>query len=155
SGATKLFLEMAGCAPVAHPSARRPDGAERSNNKGFDWHKCVEAFGDEHVEQLSTSRGISHEICSWLHQNGLVGLFEGKIAFPVHDGSGKVVGAHYKTTAGSWQYYPKRVKAQPLVVGELAPGSLVHVFESQWDSFAFMDSSGGGGGILITRGRAT
>jgi hypothetical protein len=150
--ATKLFLEMAGCASVAHPLAVPRDNSERTHNKGFDWQACVEAFGDEHVEQLCSSRGISREICSWLHQNRLVGSFKGKIAFPVHDGTGKVVGAHYKTTAGSWQYYPKGVKAQPLVVGELEPGSLVYVFESQWDGFAFMDSSGERSGILITRG---
>ena len=58
------------------------------------------------------------------------------------DGAGKVVAAHYKSTVGSWQYYPKGLEVQPVVIGELESGPPVHVFESQEDSFAFMDSSG-------------
>jgi hypothetical protein len=38
------------------------------------------------------------------------------------------------------------------VIGELIPGELVHVFESQWDAFAFMDVSGERSGVTITRG---
>jgi len=38
------------------------------------------------------------------------------------------------------------------VIGELAPGGPVHVFESQWDGFAFMDKSGERSGVFITRG---
>ena len=41
---------------------------------------------------------------------------------------------------------------RPLVIGELAAGDPVHVFESQWDAFAFMDNSGERGGIVISRG---
>src|SRR5215472_13526430 len=35
---------------------------------------------------------------------------------------------------------------------ELVPGDAVHVFESQWDAFAFMDLSGERSGLIITRG---
>lgn len=150
--AIELFCEMAGCAPVAYPFTRRRASLHRSNNKGFDWQACVKAFKDEHVEQLSSSRGLSGEICSWVKQKGLIGVCNGEIAFPVHDGTGQVVAAHYRTTDERWQYHPEGIKAQPLVVGELEPGSPVHVFESQWDSFAFMDSSGERSGIIITRG---
>jgi hypothetical protein len=38
------------------------------------------------------------------------------------------------------------------VIGELVPGDPVHVFESQWDAFAFADKSGERSGIVITRG---
>ena len=41
---------------------------------------------------------------------------------------------------------------RPLVIGELLPGDTVHVFEAQWDAFAFMDESGERSGIVITRG---
>lgn len=58
--------------------------------------------------------------------------------------SGKVVGLNCKP-AGS-------VKPQPLVIGELEPGSPIHIFDSHWDSFAFMDVSGEQSSILITRG---
>jgi hypothetical protein len=40
----------------------------------------------------------------------------------------------------------------PLIIGELLRGDSIHVFESQWDSFAFMDVSGERSGIIITRG---
>ena len=41
---------------------------------------------------------------------------------------------------------------RPLVIGELVAGDPVHVFESQWDAFAFMDKSGERSGIIISRG---
>jgi hypothetical protein len=40
----------------------------------------------------------------------------------------------------------------PLIVGELTAGDPIHIFESQWDAFAFMDVSGEHSGIIITRG---
>ena len=41
---------------------------------------------------------------------------------------------------------------RPLIVGKLIPGGPIHVFESPWDAFAFMDVSGERSGIVITRG---
>jgi hypothetical protein len=38
------------------------------------------------------------------------------------------------------------------VIGELASDDTVHIFESYWDAYAFMDKSGERHGILITRG---
>ena len=48
----------------------------------LDWHECVEAFTDKHLERLAKWRGYSIEICHWLKENGLVGLFNDCIAFP-------------------------------------------------------------------------
>jgi hypothetical protein len=119
----------------------------------FDWSACVEEFSQKHLERLATWRGYSPEFCSWLHENKLVGLYKGCIAFPVHDCSRAVIGAHYRhwDDDGSWRY-PHGIKTAPLIIGELVAGQPVHIFESQWDGFAFMDESGERGGIIITRG---
>jgi hypothetical protein len=120
--------------------------------KFFAWQACVEAFTDKHLERLADWRGLSGELCSWLKQNGLVGLYDGSVAFPVHDRAGNVIAAHYRLKDGSWRYHPRGAKTRPLVIGELVPGDTVHIFESQWDAFAFMDASGERHGIMITRG---
>ena len=149
SDATKLFLEMAGvngCAP--DPTKQN----ETSSNSAFNWHACVEAVNEKHLERLAKWRGYSVEFCSWLKENGLVGLFNDCIAFPVHDPAGNVVAAHYRLRDGSWRYYPQGAKVRPLVIGELVAGEPVHVFESQWDGFDYMDKSGERDGIVITRG---
>ena len=78
--AIKLLKEMAGVgAPPSKP---------RSSASAPDWRACVEAFDDKHLERLADWRGFSGEFCSWLKQNGLVGLYEKCIAFPVHDARG-------------------------------------------------------------------
>src|SRR5207249_10259226 len=92
------------------------------------------------------------EFCAWLKENGLIGLYDGCIAFPVHDRTCNIVAAHYRQKDGSWRYYPQGAKVRPLVVGELLAGEPVHIFESQWDAFAFMNVSGERSGIIITRG---
>jgi putative DNA primase/helicase len=121
----------------------------------FDWSKCVAAFADRHIEYLAEWRGYSVEFCCWLKQNGLVGLYDGCIAFPVHDRAGNVVAAHYRLKDSSWRYYPSGAKVRPLVViGELVADDPVHVFESQWDAFAFMDVSGERSGVIVTRSAA-
>jgi hypothetical protein len=141
--ALKLFREMAGVAP---PRSKAPPVSPP------DWASCVEAFGDADLERLAEWRGYSGEFVSWLRQRQLVGLYEKHIAFPVHDEAGNVVGVHYWLGAGSWRYCPKGTKVTPLVIGELMPGDPVHLFESQWDGFAFLDASGERGGVVVTRG---
>src|SRR5436305_65567 len=66
--------------------------------------------------------------------------------------SGEVVGGGRNPAANSSQYSPNDVKPQPLVIGELEPGSPIHVFDSHLDTFAFMEISGENSGILMTRG---
>ena len=151
SDATKLYLEMA---DVAHAHATQPPGrkSSRGNSEPFDWQRCVDAFTEKHIERLAEWRGLSDIFCSWLHKRGLVGLWQGCIAFPVHDGAGIVVAAHCRQKDGSWRYYPQGAKVCPLVIGELVAGEPVHVLESQWDGFAFMEVSGERSGIVVTRG---
>jgi hypothetical protein len=135
----------------------------------FDWRACVEAFTQKHLEPLADWRGYSVEFCQWLKENSLVGLYDCYIAFPVHDDAGKVVAAHHRLKDGKWNYKPLvnqevpgviyrredgtlAVKSRPLVIGELHPGDTVHIFESQWDAFAFAYVSGIRDGIIIARG---
>jgi CHC2 zinc finger len=145
--ATKLFLEMAGV-NGAVPLVKKP----RSTST-LDWRACVESFTQEHIERLAKWRGYSIEFCHWLKENGLVGLYDGRISFPVHDRADNVVVAtHYRLKDGSWRYFPQGTEVRPLVIGELVAGNPIHVFESQWDAFAFMDRTGTRNGIIITRG---
>ena len=128
-----------------------PSEREDASEPPFDWQKCVNAFTKEHSEQLKKWRGYSIEFCHWL-ENGFVGLYDGCVAFPVHDHAGDVVAVHYRLKDGSWRYYPQGTKVSPLVIGELIAGDPVHVFESPWDCLAFMDISGERSGVIITRG---
>ena len=148
SEATKLFIEMAGSRNGSTPVARKAKPAV------FNWERRVAALTDTHLEKLARERAYSREFCAWLKENGLVGIFDGCIAFPVHDVQGIVVAAHVRAKDGSWYYAPRGAKVRPLVIGELTPGDTVHVFESQWDAFGFMDVSGERSGIIITRGAA-
>ena len=143
--AIKLFLEMAGVNGAAPLSKQRATPT-------LDWYACVQAFAQEHVERLAKWRGYSIEFCHWLKENGFVGLYDGCIGFPVHDLADNVVAVHYRLKDGSWRYFPQGVKVRPLVIGELVARDPVHIFESQWDAFAFMDVSGERNGIIITRG---
>jgi len=153
--AIKLFLEMAGVAQM-----RRPSPAQKSNNENptpINWRACVEAFAEKHLEALAKWRGLSESFCSWLHQCGLVGLYNGCIAFPIQ-ADGEVVAAHYRLKDGSWRVFPHETRMRPFVIGEIAKATIVHTFESQWDAFAVADKLGLHGkeavALIITRGAA-
>ena len=142
TAATRRYLEMAGS-----------NGGTPASTSTFLWQKYVAAFTDQHAERLAQCRGYELEFCQWLKKNGLVGLVRGCFAFPVHDHRDNVVAAHVeKKSGGNWFYEPTGAKTRPLIIGELLPGEPVHVFESQWDAFAFMDASGQRSGVIITRG---
>lgn len=146
--AIKLFLEMAGVAQTRKELSVRNAIAE---TPPIDWQRCVDAFSAKDLKWLSDWRGLSGAFCSWLHRHGLIGLYDGCIAFPVHY-CGQVVAAHYRLKDGSWRYYPQGAKVRPLVIGELIAGEAVHDFESYWDAFDYMDKSGERNGVIMTRG---
>lgn len=104
----------------------------------FDWSTCVAAFTIEHQARLAKWRSYSPAFCAWLHRQGFVGLHEGCVALPVHDGRGEVVGAHYRLKSGDWRY-TVGTKTAGLVIGDLGTALQVHVFESQWDAFEMCD----------------
>ena len=128
------------------------NGNGSSPTTPFNWQGCVDAFDAKHLERLSEWRAYSRTFCEWLRSEKLVGLYNGCIAFPVHDSDGNVIGTHYRIKDdGSWRYTPG-ANAAPLVIGELGAGDPIHAWESQWDGFAFMDKSGERSDIIITRG---
>jgi hypothetical protein len=134
---------------------RREFFPEKLRRKGttpaFVWRACVEAFSNQHIKKIARWRGLSPEFVRFLRDSDLIGIFNGLVAFPVHE-NGAVVAAHVRSKDGAWYYTPKGTKTRPLVIGELLPGDSIHVFESQWDGFAFMDVSGERSRIIITRG---
>ncbi len=148
--ATKLFLELAGGNGAAL-SAPNQASAARSTSP-LDWRACVLAFTENQIEQLANGRGYSIEFCSWPKENGLVGFYDGCIAFPVRDHVDKVVAVHYRLKDGSWRYYPQGAKVRPLIIGQLLPNEPVHIFESYFDAFSFMNKSGERTGVIVTRG---
>jgi len=144
--ATKRFLEMSGV------NGAEPARSKQTSTSELDWRTRVEALTDKDLEQLADWRGFTGEFCSWLKQNQIIGLYDGCIAFPLHADNREVVAAHIRAKDGKWFYEPTGAKVRPLVIGELVVGDTVHVFESQWDAFAFMDARGERSGIVITRG---
>jgi hypothetical protein len=122
----------------------------KKRHNTFDWAKCIATLTQEDRIRIANERVLSPTFVEWLYQQELIGSYNGKVAFAVTE-DGQAVGAHYKFARG-WRYVPKGIKTRPFVIGELAPGDPVHVFESQWDGFTFMDKSGEYTGIVITRG---
>jgi hypothetical protein len=156
--AIKRYLELASVSCAAPPTlepnseatALKPNDTKLGNR--FEWQRCVDVFDNESIEWLAKWRGLSIELCCWLKENALIGMYAGCIAFPVHDESERVIAVHYRQKDGSWRYYPQGIKVRPLIIGELVSGDPVHIFESYFDGFGFMDVSGERTGIMITRG---
>src|SRR5260370_37978955 len=119
--AIDIFLEMAGV-NGATPVRSQPLARRTGEQQPFDWQKCVDALTTAHIEHLAKLRGYSREICVWLKENALIGLYDGCVAFPIHDRAGNVVAVHYRLKDGSWRYYPRGVKVRLLVVDELLGG---------------------------------
>jgi len=131
----------------------KPSANATATPATFDWQSCVDAFNDKDVLKLVFGRRYSRGFCAWLKENGFIGNYRDGFAFPVHDPAGNVVACHYRAKDGKdWFYFPNGTRTRPFVVGKLQPGDVVHVFESYWDAFAFMDKSGERHGIIVTRG---
>src|SRR5207247_11254560 len=73
----------------------------------FPYTTLFRSFTNKHLERLAKWRGYSIEFCLWLKESGLVGLYDGCIAFPVHGRAGNVIAAHYRLKDGSWRYFPQ------------------------------------------------
>ena len=121
------------------PKQRPPQKTNDENAQPINWQQSVTAF-TEYLEYLSDWRGLTGRFCSWLHKRGLVGLCEKCIAFPVHNKQGQVIAAHCRPKSGKWFYKPG-TPVQPFIIGDLKNAKQVHLFESQWDMFAFMDKT--------------
>jgi hypothetical protein len=126
--------------PTAMPAPRQQDSnTDQERDLFAEWRDCVAALTDAHIDKLATWRSYSVEFCQWLRHQGLVGLHEGKIAFPVREGRGPVVAFHYRLDDGTWRYHPTGCRVRPLVIGEPETADSVFLFESQWDAFAVLD----------------
>jgi hypothetical protein len=144
--AIRLFVEMAGVNGSErireHSSAAFPLPSQRqasNGEKAFNWQQCISGLKAKDLVKLGNERWYSRAFCSLLHEKKLVGLFNGSVAFPVHDAAGDVVAAHYRLDDAAWRYHPAGTKTQPFVIGDLTNAKQVHLFESQWDLLALAD----------------
>ena len=146
--------------PAPAPEPQEPPRRKRprdDDEEAFDWNPCVAAFTPADAQKLAEWRGYSLEFVEWMHQERIVGLFQGKVAIAVHDEEGKVVRCHWRREDGNWQYHPRGGDTAPLIVGDIHDAGYTLAFESQWDAFAVLDSLGyhedpRGYAAVITRG---
>jgi len=123
-----------------------------------EWRQAVEclAGNPKTLAHLAKWRGYSKTLLAGLIEHGLAGLVGESIAFPIYNEGGAYQGMHLRTESG-W-----RITGggnEPWLIGSHDADNL-HVFESQWDAMAFMDSQGYGNGswepsqhaCIITRG---
>jgi hypothetical protein len=108
----------------------------------FDWPACVAALTPDQRLKLADWRGYAPKFVGWLHAQNFLGLFDGeRIAFPVHDAEGVVVGCHYRLKEdGSWRYHLSGTRTAPLIIGDIAQAQTIFAFESQWDTLALLDA---------------
>lgn len=111
---------------------------EKSDWQEIDWQSYVDDFTTQKIRQLSSWRGYSISFCNWLKLQKIIGVSGRAFCFPITN-QGKIVRAHCRVPGGrGWFYEPKLGSpTDALVIGA---GKICHVFESQWDMFAAMDS---------------
>lgn len=137
--ACREYIRRAGVtSPSAQPLNSNPPP---SAQPPFDWETRVSLLTSEHRAKLADWRGYTPQLVDWLHAQKLLGLFDGeRIAFPVHDAQGTVIGCHYRLKEdGSWRYHPTGTRTAPFIIGNIATARTVFVFESQWDLLAVLD----------------
>jgi hypothetical protein len=157
----KEIFRLAGNRSVPRPAnfASQAKLRNEANGEIFNWQKCVTAFTEADAQKLAAWRGLSLEIVRWIHAQGIVGIFDGKMAFANHGDGGKVVSAHVRLESGKWIFKPAGQKTAPLNFGNAKSAAYVLAFESQWDAFAVMDKLGWHAGnsqpdaaVFVTRG---
>jgi hypothetical protein len=148
----KEIFRLAEKRSVPRPADIAPPAKTRiaATGESFDWQKCVDAFTEADAQKLAARRGLSIEFVRWLHAQGIVGIFEGKIAFANHGDGGKVVSAHVRLENGKWIFKPAGQKTAPLIFGDAKSAAYVLAFESQWDAFAVADKLGWHVGNVLT-----
>jgi hypothetical protein len=132
-------------------------------NSGInEWAACVDALNDKHLQRLASWRHYSIEFCHQLKEQNLIGLFQGRIAFPLAGSDGQVHGCHHRPleTEGSWLvtfFTSKKVPMFPLLINDPRNKMEVVVFESQWDALSYLELVGWPSvateaGCIVTRG---
>ena len=150
--ALKLYQQYAGNTPI---KATVSIGELPPQDE---WTQAVEALvaKDKWLLQLGQKRGYSKTLLAGLIENGLIGLHDKSIAFPIYNQGGVFQGMHLRGANG-WRITGGGT--EPWLIGQ-HDAKNVHVFESQWDAFAMMDTLGFGNGawnaerdcVLISRG---
>jgi hypothetical protein len=145
----------------SHPAVCKKPITPRIKASGadFDWKKCVAGFTGAEMQNLATKRGYALDFVRWLHEQGIVGISNGKIAFANHGPGGNVVSAHVRLPNGKWIFEPKGHPVALLAFGDISSAGTILAFESQWDAFSVMDKLGWhttnglpGTAVFITRG---
>ena len=164
AGAFAKWRELAGgndCGAASRKAMRTAPAARTERDLSADWQQCAAAFTDKHATELATWRGYSPDFVTWLRQRKLVGLFNERLALPIHNDAGAVVGFHYRTgkEAPAW-LVEGGCRMRPLLIGDGKTADSVFVFESQWDAFAVLDklawhkSKDLSGAVIVTRSAA-
>jgi len=76
----------------------RANGVHHQTNttmESFDWSGYVSFVTERELIVLARWRGYTLQFCRWLANEGLLGLYRGKWAFPVADNLGQIIGCHY------------------------------------------------------------
>jgi hypothetical protein len=105
------------------------------------WQQCVNAVTDQLVQELATWRGYSIEFCARLREQKLIGQHKGCWAIPVHNREGQVVSCQCRRADGAWFYDPP-TPTELLVIGPSPMPDVIFLFESPWDSFAYIQVMG-------------
>jgi len=111
---------------------------------GAKWLPCVDAITPEAIIRLTMWRGVSAGTWQKLKEDGLVGLYAGRIAFPIYNNVvTEVVGVHHRPLGGdgTWavHWFGAEGKLSPLTVNSPESKTKIVTFESQWDLISFLD----------------
>jgi hypothetical protein len=143
SGGVESRHTESGVSAPAHCNTGPKDGARSGSSAP---PAQISPLSAKQIEAVAKWRGYSQELVEWLNKFGLIGHFEGNIAFPVQNG------VHFRKKDGSGWRYTQGAKPDLFVLGGIEEGALVHCFESQWDALAYADASGERTNIVATRG---
>jgi hypothetical protein len=113
-----------------------------SNGKDFDWPGALKAFSQADAQRLASNpkRQYKVETVKWLHANGYLGLYRGKITFAMRDQTGNVVGVHrWFESEGKLKFLRSPTL---LVIGDPTKATILHIHESVWDLVAMIDRTG-------------
>lgn len=158
----RRIYELAGL-PIEKDAPAPPPPPKRAPEP-LDWQADCSRLADNRdaLTRLAAWRGWAAEFCHSIANADVIGLHEGRVCFPVHEGEGgAVTGRHvfqWPDLAGIKCWYAPG-KPFPLVIGaaSLAGVKHVHLAESQWDALSLLHARGWHGEpldkpFLVTRG---
>lgn len=136
--AQNYYLKMAGIERQETTSKFQQAMAGQSpRGPAFDWPSCVAEMAG-HVAEVAEWRGYSPDFLEAFRVSGGIGWHDDKVAFPVHNEAGAVIGCHYRLEDGRWMFTPG-CKAAPIVIGSPSAAKEIVFLESQWDALALAD----------------